>query len=223
MRLWPKTERGIILLLSVKLVLVGLVLSAEPPAGAQTGPAPTRPPVKKTATPPVKAKKKTDPAKKTPAKPGTVRLPATGGQAEPAGPSMLRLLRQRREEISRAEDRLKRQRAELVKLKADLDKRLARLNKLQSDIKNLLDQAKKRRSSRVAHLTTVLSNMQPEAAARLFEALELDLVVAVVMNMQGRQAGRIMARVKPKRAARISSRMAEIRRRQKPTPARPPR
>ncbi|MBU1741756.1 MAG: hypothetical protein KKC37_09435, partial [Proteobacteria bacterium] len=158
------------------------------------------------------AAKKPAPAKKA-APPGTVILPSTGGQPEPAGRAMLRLLNERREAVRRAEARLKRQRAELDKLKAELDKRLARLTKLQKDIQALLAQAKKRRSARIAHLTGVLSNMQPEAAARLFEALELDLVVAVIMNMQGRQAGRIMARVKPKRAAQISTRLAEVKRR----------
>jgi len=215
MKFWRLNERGIILLLSAKLVLVGLFLTAEPLATAQTDPAK---PTAKT-TPAAAAKKKAPPAvkKAAPSKkatpPGTVGLPSTGGAPEPAGPAMLRLLNERREEVRRAEARLKRQRAELDKLRAELDKRLARLNKLQKDIQTLLAQAKQRRSARITHLTQVLSNMQPEAAARLFEALELDLVVAVIMNMQGRQAGRIMARVKPKRAAQISSRMAEIKRR----------
>lgn len=216
MRFWRLNERGIILLLSAKLVLVGLFLTAEPLATAQTDPAKPAaktspaPAAKKKAPPP--AKKAAPPKKATP--PGAVRLPSTGGTAQPAGPAMLRLLNERREEVRRAEARLKRQRAELDKLRAELDKRLARLNKLQKDIQTLLAQAKQRRSARIAHLTQVLSNMQPEAAARLFEALELDLVVAVIMNMQGRQAGRIMARVRPKRAAQISTRLAEIKRRQ---------
>jgi flagellar motility protein MotE (MotC chaperone) len=221
MRLRPVSERVIILLLSLKLVLAGLILSAELPSGARSQPASTPPPVKTQAARPVKAKPKAAPKKTTPAKPGEVRLPSTGGQAEPAGPALLRLLHKRREDIRQAEARLTRQRQELVKLKAELDSRLARLNKLQADIKNLLDQAKKKRAARIGHLTSVLSNMQPEAAARLFEALDLDLVVAVVSTMQGRQAGRIMALVKPKRAAQISSRMAEIRRRQQSPPPEP--
>jgi flagellar motility protein MotE (MotC chaperone) len=216
MRLRPVSERGIILLLSLKLVLAGLILSAELPAGAQSAPAPTAPPVKTRPAPPVKAKKAPAAKKATPAQPASVRLPSTGGQAEPAGRAMLRLLHKRREEIRQAEARLERQRAELAKLKAELDGRLAKLNKLQEDIKNLLDLAKKKRAARINHLTSVLSNMQPEAAARLFEALELDLVVAVVSQMQGRKAGRIMALVKPRRAAQISSRMAEMKRRQQP-------
>ncbi len=221
MRLRPLGERGIILILSLKLVLAGLILSAELPSGARSEPVSTPPPAKTQSARPVKAKTSPVPKKAAPAKPASVRLPSTGGQAEPAGPAMLRLLHKRREEIRQAEARLKRQRAELVKLRAELDHRLARLNKLQNNIKGLLDQAKKKRAARIDHLTSVLANMQPEAAARLFEALELDLVVAVVSHMDGRKAGRIMALVKPKRAAQISSRMAEMRRRRQTAPPEP--
>lgn len=218
-------ERTIIIVLSVKLVLVGLFLNFdlsgdrafEPrKAQAQTKAAPVKigPGLDKAG-----AKKGAKPAKPAPVKgvkadKGAVpkrskaAVPTAPTGLSPAGREVLGVLAKRREQLRQEREKLVREKTELKRLKAEIDGQIKRLNKLQTAIKQLLAKEKDRRKARIAHLVRVMSNMQAEPAARLCEVLDVDLVVRVFLQMQGRTAGRIMAQIKPRRAAQISTRLA---------------
>lgn len=119
-------------------------------------------------------------------------------------PRLIKLMEARQQEIAREEARLARERKELQKLRAEVSRRIAELKKVQVVLEKLVKDEKTKREARIRQLVKVLSNMRPDAAAAVVAKLDDRMSVEIFSRMQSRQAGKLMAALKPIQAARIS-------------------
>ncbi len=113
-------------------------------------------------------------------------------------------IRRKQQELSRKEE-------ELRALEATLADKLNREQKLQENIRKMLDEADVLKDKKIKHLIDVYANMKAKKAALVLETLEEDVAVKILSGMRGRKAGEILSFVTPKKAARLSERLTDLR------------
>lgn len=132
----------------------------------------------------------------------------TATKAAEYDPTLMKLIEQKRVEMSQEEARLAVERQELEKLRKEVDGRIAELKKVQEALNQLITTEKKQRRERIQRLVKVLSNMRGPAAAAVVEKLDDQMAVEIFSLMQSRQAGKVMSNLKPEQAARIGELLA---------------
>ncbi len=113
-----------------------------------------------------------------------------------------RVMVQREIEIRKEENRL-------IELRADIKKRIATLKKIENRLQNTLKKADSSDKKSINHLVRAYSAMGPDEAAQLLNTMNLNLAVRILRDMQVKKAGTILAVVEPRRAARISEKLAQ--------------
>lgn len=127
--------------------------------------------------------------------------------------------------------RLAQRRAELDKLRRDLalrekllgatekklNAKLEELNGLKSQIQNLLKKHDKEQEAKLKSLVKIYETMKPKNAARIFEKLEMEILLDVVERMREAKTSLIFAAMDPSKAKAVTSRLAE--RRELPHPS----
>lgn len=127
--------------------------------------------------------------------------------------------------------RLATRRAELDKLRQDvalrenllaatekrLNAKLAELTGLKTRIQELLKKHDKQQEAKLKSLVKIYETMKPKNAARIFEQLEMDILLDVVERMREAKTAVIFAAMDPSKAKAVTSRLAE--RRQLPHPS----
>lgn len=127
--------------------------------------------------------------------------------------------------------RLANRRAELDKLRQDvalrekllaatekrLNSKLAELTGLKGRIQELLKKHDKQQEAKLKSLVKIYETMKPKNAARIFEQLEMDILLDVVERMREAKTAVIFAAMDPTKAKAVTSRLAE--RRELPHPS----
>jgi flagellar motility protein MotE (MotC chaperone) len=129
--------------------------------------------------------------------------------------------------------RLAGRRAELDKLRRDvalrekllgatekrLNTKLAELTGLKKRIQDLLKKHDKQQEDKLKSLVKIYETMKPKNAARIFEQLEMDILLDVVERMREVKTAVIFAAMDPAKAKAVTSRLAERRELPHPTVA----
>lgn len=117
-------------------------------------------------------------------------------------------IEKRMQELKTKERVLKKREEELVPLKKEIDEKLSELNDLQARLtayaKELAEREKRLNDAKVGHLVAQYTTMEPAKAAAIMEKLKNDIVVKILRHMKGKNAGKIMANMRPERSARIT-------------------
>lgn len=127
--------------------------------------------------------------------------------------------------------RLADRRAELDKMRRDLalrekllaatekklNAKLTELNGLKAQIQGLLKKHDKEQEAKLKSLVKIYETMKPKNAARIFEKLEMDILLDVVERMREAKTSLIFAAMDPSKAKAVTSRLAE--RRELPHPS----
>jgi flagellar motility protein MotE (MotC chaperone) len=230
-RLVPLAILAAVVLLGVKLGGMWSVLDAAPAAmaqapapaaaptpatPAQTTPAPTRstaavpaPPAPAAATPSA-----------APAPDATAAaLEAAPGSASaidpqsmtPAEVELLQQLSERRAELdNRAADMSQRE-IMLQAAETRIDEKIAKLAALEKEIGGIVDKQSDEDAARVKSLVKIYETMKPHDAARIFEQLDMPVLLNVVEHMKERNAAPILASMDPARARAVTLGLAERR------------
>jgi len=181
----------------------------QPPAGEQPAP-------QKKAEPKDAAEKPAADQKQAAEGEAADQEAAAEKPAEPSfDPRVLALIEQEKEQVALEKERLAREREDLLKLRKEVDARIAELKKVQDALAKLVAAERKKRRQRVLQLVKVLSNMRPPSAAAVIEKLDDQMAVEIFSLMQSRIAGKVMAQIKPDKAARISVLLARRKETQK--------
>ncbi len=126
-------------------------------------------------------------------------------QAAKYDPRLIELLEKKQQSLALEEERIQRERQELESLRKDVNNRIEQLKKVQAALDDMIDKQNQQRQERITQLVKVLSNMRPEPAAEVISKLEINMAVEVFRRMQSRTAGKVMASLKPEKAAQIST------------------
>ncbi len=144
------------------------------------------------------------PASQASGKPGSAAL----------GPSrltdkILLDLEAKRRAIGQREIEIRREENRLMELRADIKKRVATLKKIEESLQKTLQKVDSTNKQSINHLVRAYSAMGPDEAAQLMNTMNINLAVRILRNMQVKKAGTILAVVEPRRAARISEKLAQ--------------
>ncbi len=125
---------------------------------------------------------------------------------------------ERRVRLDDLEKELKAREALMKAAEQELDRKYKELSKLKEEIEGLLKQQSDEEKNRVMSLVKVYENMKPKDAARIFDTLDIDILVDVMGNMSERKMSPILAAMNPERARTVTIMLAE----QKQLPELPP-
>jgi flagellar motility protein MotE (MotC chaperone) len=126
------------------------------------------------------------------------------------GREQLAALLQRKEEaLDRREQTLVAREADLRAAEEKMAERLAELNRLREEINALLTDLDTEREARVVGLIKKFEAMRPPQAAAILEQTEESITLEILERMNNSKAGKILAAMKPEKAARYASRLGK--------------
>ena len=115
----------------------------------------------------------------------------------------------RRKKLDAREKELMAREAIMRAAEQELDRKFQELSNLRSQIEELLEQQSAEEIARMQSLVKIYENMKPKEAARIFDTLDLDILVGVMSRMSERKLSPIMAAMNPERARTITIMLAE--------------
>jgi flagellar motility protein MotE (MotC chaperone) len=122
---------------------------------------------------------------------------------------LLQDLRQRREELAEREKELDRRQAALAVTERQIEQKIEEMDQLRTEIKGLLDEQQSVQEERMARLVKIYENMKPKDAARIFNELDLPVLMEMLDRMSERKTAPILAEMDANRARIISSQLAQ--------------
>lgn len=173
---------------------------AQAPAANQTPPPPAPPggaePPADPSAPPA------DPsASAVPPLTGTDEMEIGGSAAERA---VLESLGNRRRALSDQEGQLDLREKLLQATEDRVQQRVDELKALEQKIEQVVEEKRKQEESEVAGLVVMYENMKPKDAARIFDRLELEILLKVVRQMKPRKMADILAKMSPESAEKLT-------------------
>lgn len=85
-----------------------------------------------------------------------------------------------------------------------VQKRVDELKDLEKRIESAVEEKKKQEEGEIAGLVTMYENMKPKDAARIFDRLNLTVLLKVVRQMKPRKMADILAKMSPEAAERLT-------------------
>lgn len=122
---------------------------------------------------------------------------------------LLQRLSERRKELDERESALSERAAMLEAAEKRIDARIKRLEELEASIAAKTAEREKRRQEEIAGLVEMYENMKPRDAAKVFDRLQLEVLVRVVEEMKPRVMSAILAEMKPQKAEELTMAIAE--------------
>lgn len=136
-------------------------------------------------------------------------LPTDPLLMSPGEIELLQTLSKRRDEIEKRAGEVEQRDALLQAAEQRLNEKIARLQGMQKEIdgafkkQDLVDQEK------IASLVKIYENMKPKEAARIFEQLDLPVLLEVVGHMKEQKSAPILASMEPSKAKALTLALAE--------------
>ncbi|HEV8388987.1 MAG TPA: hypothetical protein VGQ35_04045 [Dongiaceae bacterium] len=215
--------------------------SSQANAGGQSQAPATGAPAPATGTPPAQQAATTPAAPATSATPAAPAAPAAPAMGEAMSPEaaaaeaaasdepvpdpfdytdeevdVLQQLAKRREELELRARQLDEREALIQAAEQRMEQKMAELKALQTTVEDLLKTRSDEQEAELKSLVKMYENMKPKAAAKVFEEMDMDVLLDVVDRMNERKVAPILALVTPTRAKEITFELAQ--RRQLPVP-----
>jgi flagellar motility protein MotE (MotC chaperone) len=221
-RLLPIAIFALVLLLGAKVVdvwtgfaaLTVARVNAQVPPAASASPPPPAAPATNASAPAAVAAPPTDTQLATAATPKLVDradFPDDPTLLSPADIDVLQKLAQRRTELETWAGDLTMREQLLKATEGKLEEHLAELKTVQASIKGLLGQYDQEQEKKLKSLVKIYEVMKPKDAARIFEQLEMDILLDVVERMKEAKIAPILAAMNPEKAMTITAELAQRR------------
>ncbi len=123
-------------------------------------------------------------------------------------PEMFDNLVKKQKQIRKYEEKLKVKENVVKKSKQDLDDKMAQLENIKQEVQSLLDEFETKEQQSIGSLVKIYENMKPKEAAKIFEELDMNILLQVINKMPERKSAPILANVSAMRATQISSEFA---------------
>ncbi|HMA15268.1 MAG: MotE family protein [Bacteroidota bacterium] len=143
-------------------------------------------------------------------------LPADPFQMTDEEITLLQALSQRREELEQRAREIDEREVLLKAAEQRIEEKIAELERLQGTIEGLLVKHDEQSDAQIQSLVKIYESMKPKDAARIFEELDMDVLLEVVERMKERKTAPILAEMNPDRAKTVTLELAQ--RRELPLP-----
>jgi flagellar motility protein MotE (MotC chaperone) len=225
-RLVPLLIAAALGLLTLKLGDLWSVLSPAPVAMAQAPVPPAAKPHAAGATPAAPAApapSATPTAASGPgAAPAAAAAPADGAPADkpqsvdplsmsPSEIDLLQKLSERRAALEKRDAELSQREVLLQATEKRIDEKIAKLAAIEKDIGGIVDKQNQEDDARLKSLVKIYETMKPHDAARIFEQLDMPVLLGVVEHMKEMKAAPILASMDPAKARAVTLALAERR------------
>jgi flagellar motility protein MotE (MotC chaperone) len=198
-RLLPVLITAAALLFCAKIADVWFAVGTAPVAAARAETAPEAPKPSRIAA--------NDPApRETPA-------PAKRAGRDPMSFSpqeieILQSLAQRRDDLDRRAAEVDRHEALLQATEQRIDEKIARLQQMESKINDAFKKEDQKDDAKIKSLVKIYETMKPKEAARIFEQLDLPVLLDVLEQMKELKASPILASMEPGKAKAVTLALA---------------
>jgi flagellar motility protein MotE (MotC chaperone) len=115
----------------------------------------------------------------------------------------------RRDALDKRENELKTREALLKVTEQEIDRKYQELTQMRTEIKNLLDKQTEEEKARITSLVKIYEGMKPKEAARIFDTLDIDVLMSVMSQMSERKLSPIIAAMNPERAKTMTIMLAQ--------------
>jgi flagellar motility protein MotE (MotC chaperone) len=130
----------------------------------------------------------------------------------PAEIEVLENLTRRREELERRSQALAMREKLLAATEKSIDAKINELKKLEARISAMVKQHDKEAESQLKSLVKVYESMKPKDAARIFEQLDMDILLDVTARMREAKMAPVLAAMKSEKAKALTVQLATRRR-----------
>ncbi|AIB11173.1 hypothetical protein ABAZ39_03905 [Azospirillum argentinense] len=153
--------------------------------------------------------------------------PAQGGSSNGAPPNptppdnaalgpvkneeLLQHFAERRAEIERRTKELEQREALLTAAEKRIDQKVQEMEKVRTDIQKLMRQGDEKQTAQLESLVKIYETMKPKEAARIFEELDMPVLLGVVEKMKETKTAPILAAMDPLKAKELTSALIERR------------
>lgn len=121
---------------------------------------------------------------------------------------LLQQLRKRRTEIESNKDELPAEKMALESIKQYIDNRLDVLENLQNKLKPQFSNTHQNDGKKIQKLVKVYESMKPKEAAKIFNDLQIGVLVEMTLNMKESRLAAILSEMKPEKARELTSILA---------------
>lgn len=119
-------------------------------------------------------------------------------------PDTLEALAARRAELEKRAQEIRDREATLAAVQKRLDQRLAEVRAIESKIESIAQQREAEEDARLKSLVKIYETMKPKDAARVFEQLEVPVLLKVVERMKEAKTAPILAAMEPSKAKAVT-------------------
>lgn len=173
----------------------------QPPGRLQLAEAKTGTPAKEPAPPPANGEKK---AEGDPTAGGDALSPINNEQ-------LLKHYADRRAELEKSAKEVAMREALLSAAEKRIEQKLKEMEKVRSEIQNLLKMGDERQSQQLESLVKIYETMKPKEAARIFEELDMPVLLDVIQKMKETKTAPILAAMDPVKAKQVTAALVERR------------
>lgn len=118
-------------------------------------------------------------------------------------------LAKRRKELDTREQDIMAREALLKAAEKQLEQKMKELSVLKGEIEMLLEEQSEEEKARIASLVKIYEGMKAQDAARIFNTLDIDVLLMVMSEMSERKTAPILAEMNPERARSITILLAQ--------------
>lgn len=142
-----------------------------------------------------------------------------GGGYTAAELEVLQKLASRRDELEARAKELQVREDMAAAAEARLNKKLAEMKQVQGTIEGLLRKYDEQEDAKMRGLVKIYESMKPKDAAKIFEELDMDILLDVVERMKEKKVADVLANVTPQKAKEITFELAARRKLPRPVGA----
>lgn len=134
----------------------------------------------------------------------TPRYSVSDEERSPAEMEVLNQLSQRREELDGRSKDLDGREALLRVAEQRVDQKIKEMTTLRQQLQSMVSQVSESQAAQIENLVKIYETMKPEEAARIFETLDMPVLLGVIQRMKPARTAPIMAKMAPEKAKDIT-------------------
>ncbi|PCJ29270.1 MAG: hypothetical protein COA94_01910 [Rickettsiales bacterium] len=123
--------------------------------------------------------------------------------------NLLKELSKRRDKIDKEKKALKLREQVLKETENKIDKKVTELQALQSQLEALMKKYEKKEHGKILSLVKIYETMKPKDAAKIFNELEMPVLLRLVSNMKEVRVAPVIAGMNPSKARELSIELAK--------------
>ncbi|WPZ34158.1 hypothetical protein T8K17_23360 [Thalassobaculum sp. OXR-137] len=124
---------------------------------------------------------------------------------------LLQSLADRRQELEAREQTIVQREGLLAAAEHRIDQKIGELNGIKAEIEDLIRKYDKQEEEQLASLVKIYETMKAKDAAKIFDALDMDILLQVIERMKASKTAPVLAAMTPERAKEVTARIAERR------------